>query len=85
MEYLRRGIRPSSHGGILIRPDAWRVDRAREVGYPRRNIRLSWWSIAIISALSAAVGYEICSYSSGKTGAFVQAFAAGELLTMIAE
>jgi ZIP family zinc transporter len=54
-------------------------------GTPRRNIRLSWWSIAIISALSAAVGYEICSYSSGKTGAFVQAFAAGELLTMIAE
>lgn len=39
-------------------------------GTPRRNIRLSWWSIAIVSALSAAVGYAVVSSSSGKTGAY---------------
>jgi hypothetical protein len=29
-----------------------------------------WWGIAVVSALSAAVGYAVVSSSSGKTGAY---------------
>jgi len=54
-------------------------------GTRRRSIRLMWWGIVLVSAVSAAVGYAVVSSSSGKTGAFVQAFAAGALLTMIAD
>jgi len=44
-----------------------------------------WWGIVLVSGLSAAVGYAIVSISSDKSGAFVQAFAAGALLTMITD
>jgi len=54
-------------------------------GSPRRSIRLLWWGIVLVSAISAAIGYAAVSGSSGATGAFVQAFAAGALLTMIAD
>ena len=54
-------------------------------GTPRRNIRLMWWAIVLVSAVSAAIGYAVVSNVPGKTGAFVQAFAAGALLTMIAD
>jgi ZIP family zinc transporter len=54
-------------------------------GTSHRSIRLMWWGIVLVSALSAAVGYLIVSGTSDRTGAFVQAFAAGALLTMIAD
>ena len=44
-----------------------------------------WWGIVLVSALSAGVGYAVVSNVSTLTGAFVQAFAAGALLTMIAD
>jgi ZIP family zinc transporter len=54
-------------------------------GTSRRTIRLMWWGIVLVSAIAAAIGYAVVSGSSEKTGAFVQAFAAGALLTMIAD
>ena len=48
-------------------------------------IRILWISIAVVSAISAAVGYFVVDASSVHTGALVQAFAAGALLTMIAD
>jgi ZIP family zinc transporter len=54
-------------------------------GTSRRNIRLMWWGLVLVSAISAGIGYAVISNSSDKTGAFVQAFAAGALLTMIAD
>lgn len=54
-------------------------------GMKRRTIRLMWWSILLVSAVAAAVGFAVVSNSSDKTGALVQAFAAGALLTMIAD
>ena len=54
-------------------------------GTSKRSIRLMWWGIVLVSALSAAVGYAVVSNVSTLTGAFVQAFAAGALLTMIAD
>ena len=54
-------------------------------GMSRGKIRLMWWGIVLVSALSAALGYLFVSNVPGKTGALVQAFAAGALLTMIAD
>jgi ZIP family zinc transporter len=46
---------------------------------------LMWLSVVAISALSAAAGYLLLDPASGHTGALVQAFAAGALLTMLAD
>jgi hypothetical protein len=39
----------------------------------------------LVSAISHPIGYVVISNISGKTGAFVQAFAAGALLTITAD
>jgi ZIP family zinc transporter len=44
-----------------------------------------WWGIVVVSAISAAISYIVVSNSADKTGALVQAFAAGAVLTMIAD
>ena len=44
-----------------------------------------WWGIALVSALSAGLGYAVVNNSGALTGALVSAFAAGALLTMIAD
>lgn len=51
----------------------------------RPRIRLLWLSIVVVSALAAAGGFALVSGSSARSGALVQAFAAGALLTMIAD
>lgn len=52
-------------------------------GHSRTWVRTLWWLIAGLSALSAGVGYWAVTASDTPTGAFVQAFAGGALLTMI--
>jgi ZIP family zinc transporter len=54
-------------------------------GMGRGKIRLMWWAIVAVSAGAAALGYFIVDQSSTRTGAFVEAFAAGSLLTMIVD
>ena len=54
-------------------------------GKEKRSIRLIWWGIVAASAVAAAIGFAIVTASSTKTGALVEAFAAGSLLTMIAD
>lgn len=54
-------------------------------GMARSRIRLMWAGIALVSALAAALGFWVVDNVSGATGAFVEAFAAGALLTMIAD
>lgn len=54
-------------------------------GWAKSRIRLLWWAIAAVSALSAAIGFAVVSNSDQLTGALVNAFAAGALLTMIAD
>ena len=44
-----------------------------------------WLGIVGLATLSAAIGYLVVSESSALTGALVSAFAAGALLTMIAD
>ena len=54
-------------------------------GWAKSRIRLMWWGIAIVSALAAAIGFIIVDSSDMLSGALVSAFAAGALLTMIAD
>jgi ZIP family zinc transporter len=54
-------------------------------GMGKGKIRLIWLGIMAVSALAAAIGFAVVNNSSTKTGALVEAFAAGALLTMIAD
>ena len=47
--------------------------------------RLTWASLLALSGLAAAIGFAIVNNSTSRTGALVDAFAAGALLTMIAD
>ena len=54
-------------------------------GWEKKKIRLLWLGIALVSALSAGIGYLIVNNVSALSGVLVESFAAGALLTMIAD
>ena len=54
-------------------------------GRSKTWVRILWLSIAGVSAVSAAIGFAIVNNSDARTGAVVQAFAAGALLAMIVD
>jgi ZIP family zinc transporter len=56
-----------------------------EAGWKRRTVVLMWLAVVAVSALSASIGYLVLDPDSGRTGALVQAFAAGALLAMISD
>jgi zinc transporter, ZIP family len=53
--------------------------------WPRSRVMLMWLAVVVVSAASAAAGYLLLDPASGRTGALVQAFAAGALLAMLAD
>lgn len=53
-------------------------------GWSRAGTLALWGSVALVSALSAAVGYAALDGASPRVIAFVLAFAAGAILTMLA-
>ncbi|MGI9585777.1 MAG: ZIP family metal transporter [Acidimicrobiia bacterium] len=57
----------------------------RKSGWAKSKIRLLWWGIAGVSAVAAGLGYAVVNNVDAATGAVVSAFAAGALLTMIAD
>jgi zinc transporter, ZIP family len=57
----------------------------KTAGWPTRRVLLMWSAVVVVSALSAAAGYVLLDPESGRTGALVQAFAAGALLAMLAD
>jgi ZIP family zinc transporter len=57
----------------------------RNSGMEKSKIRMLWWAIAAVSAIAAAIGFAIVNNSGTLTGVLVEAFAAGALLTMIAD
>ncbi len=57
----------------------------RAAGWPVRRVIFIWLAVIVVSATSAALGYALLDPSSGRTGALAQAFAAGALLTMLAD
>jgi ZIP family zinc transporter len=57
----------------------------KAAGWPRRRVVAMWSLVVLVSAISAAAGYLLLDPHSGRTGALVQAFAAGALLAMLAD
>jgi ZIP family zinc transporter len=62
----------SSMGLRLAKWREWRVYRM-------------WLIVVVVSAISAAAGFVLLDPASGRTGAVVQAFAAGALLAMLTD
>jgi zinc transporter, ZIP family len=56
----------------------------RIAGWPRARVIRMWLLVVLVSAISAAVGYGVLDPTHGNVIAFAQAFAAGALLTMLA-
>ena len=56
----------------------------KAAGWPRRRVLAMWSVVVLVSALAAAAGYAMLDPASGRTGALVEAFAAGALLAMLA-
>lgn len=54
-------------------------------GWTKARILWLWVSIALVSGLASLAGYELFQTSSPDTVAFVLAFAAGAILTMLAD
>jgi ZIP family zinc transporter len=57
----------------------------KAAGWPRGRVVAMWTVVVVVSALSAAAGYVLLDPAGGRTGALVQAFAAGALLAMLAD
>jgi zinc transporter, ZIP family len=54
-------------------------------GWRRSSILLMWTAIALVSGLASLLGYGLFQNSSPNVVAFVLAFAAGAILTMLAD
>jgi ZIP family zinc transporter len=54
-------------------------------GWTRTKVLLLWSAVVLVSATTAALGYQLLSGDSAFVGGLAQAFAAGALLTMIAD
>jgi ZIP family zinc transporter len=57
----------------------------RRAGWDRRSILVLWSVVIAISSASAALGYALINRLPEATGAHVQVFAAGAIITMIAD
>lgn len=57
----------------------------RKAGHSNRWILGLWLGVALISALAAALGYAFLGDASANVIGFIQAFAAGAILTMLAD
>lgn len=54
-------------------------------GYSRRRIFWMWTALVMVSAISAGLGYNIIRWLPSADGRLAQAFAAGAMLTMLAD
>ncbi|GAB4047162.1 ZIP family metal transporter [Catellatospora paridis] len=57
----------------------------RTHGHTRAQVYGVWWSIVAVSALAAAAGYVLYQVVPRADGGYVEAFAAGAVLTMLAD
>ncbi len=57
----------------------------RSAGWSVRSLLLLWTSIALASAVAAAIGFAVSSGATPSALAFVLAFAGGAILTMLAD
>jgi len=54
-------------------------------GWRSKRILVMWTVIALVSGVASLVGYSAFRHSSPDTIAFIDAFAAGAILTMLAD
>ena len=57
----------------------------RRDGHPPRRILGMWAAVVAVAAVASVFGYAVLSGAGGETIALVQAFAAGAILTMLAD
>jgi ZIP family zinc transporter len=57
----------------------------RKAGHSPRWILTLWTAVAVVSGLVAALAYALLGDSSPSVVAVIQAFAAGAILTMLAD
>jgi ZIP family zinc transporter len=57
----------------------------KAAGHSRREIFWRWTGLVIISALCAGLGYQVIHWLPSADGRLAQAFAAGAMLTMLAD
>ncbi len=57
----------------------------QKAGHPRGWIFRLWLGIAIVSAIAAGLGYGLLGDATGNTLGFINAFAAGAILCMLAD
>jgi zinc transporter, ZIP family len=85
---LQGGVSPSLLAGIALSnlPEGMSSSSGLKAAHwPERRVMLMWSGVVLVSAVSAAAGYALLDPESGRTGALVQAFAAGALLAMLAD
>jgi zinc transporter, ZIP family len=56
-----------------------------EAGWRRNNVIWMWIGLTVVSGVSGALGFAAFSAMPSSEGALIQAFAAGALLTMLAD
>jgi zinc transporter, ZIP family len=66
-------------------PESMSAAAGLRATWPRARILGLWTAVALVSALAAALGYAIAGDASGDLVAFIQSFAAGAILTMLAD
>jgi ZIP family zinc transporter len=57
----------------------------RKAGHSTRYVLGLWTAVALASTIAAAAGYHFLGGAGGNTVAMIQAFAAGAILTMLAD
>jgi len=85
---LQGGVSVSLLAGVALSnlPEGMSSSSGLKVaGWPRGRVLVMWTLVVLVSAVSAAAGYVLLDPHSGRTGALVQAFAAGALLAMLAD
>ena len=85
---LQGGVSVSLLAGVALSnlPEGMSSSSGLKVaGWPRGRVLVMWSLVVLVSAVSAAAGFVLLDPHSGRTGALVQAFAAGALLAMLAD
>jgi ZIP family zinc transporter len=85
---LQGGVSVSLLAGVVLSnlPEGMSSSSGlKAAGWPRGRVLLMWSAVVLVSAVVAAAGYVTLDPASGRTGALVQAFAAGALLAMLAD
>src|SRR5215211_5251055 len=85
---LQGGVSPSLLAGVMLSnlPEGMASSSGLKAAHwPQRRVVRMWSAVVVVSAVSAAAGYVLLDPAGGRTGALVQAFAAGALLAMLTD